>query len=106
LREQCGNLFENKGPAWKEWAESGNVYEDKGSYVFKAGMYMKTSQLMLSRCLRLRQVKTKSRLGIQANSYLISHAMPQALEKAAGGFGLAFLLPAVLGHNSDLDIVG
>jgi hypothetical protein len=32
--------------------------------------------------------------------------MPQALEMAAGGFGLAFLLPAVLGHNSDLDIVG
>ena len=26
--------------------------------------------------------------------------------KAVGGFGLAFLLPAVLGHNSDLDIVG
>ena len=26
--------------------------------------------------------------------------------KAAGGFGLTFLLPAVLGHNSDLDIVG
>jgi hypothetical protein len=47
LREQCGNVYENKGPAWKEWAESGNVYENKGSYVFKAGMYLKTRQLML-----------------------------------------------------------
>jgi hypothetical protein len=26
--------------------------------------------------------------------------------KAVGGFGLAFLLSAALGHNSDLDIVG
>jgi hypothetical protein len=33
-------------------------------------------------------------------------AEPQPLEKAVAGFGLAFLLPAVLGHNSDLDIVG
>jgi hypothetical protein len=48
LREQRGNVYENKGPAWKEWAESGNVYENKGSYVFKAGMYLKTRQLMLS----------------------------------------------------------
>ena len=26
--------------------------------------------------------------------------------RTAGGFGLAFLLPAAFGHNSDLDIVG
>jgi hypothetical protein len=48
LHEQCGNLYENKGPAWKERAESGNVYENKGSYELKAGMSMKTRQLMLS----------------------------------------------------------
>ena len=47
LREQCGDVYENKGPLWKKWAESGNVYENKGSYELKEGMYMKTRQLML-----------------------------------------------------------
>ena len=47
MKELSGYVYENKGLAWKEWAESGNVYEKKDSYVSKAGMYLKTRQLIL-----------------------------------------------------------
>jgi hypothetical protein len=65
----------------EKWAGSGNVYENKGSYVFKAGMYMKTRKLILSRYLRPRQYKTEIRPDGQANPDLISHAMPRPLER-------------------------
>jgi len=45
LRERRGYVYENKGPLWKKWAGSGNVYENKGSYPFRAGMYVKTGML-------------------------------------------------------------
>jgi hypothetical protein len=32
----------------EKWGRGGNVYENKGSYPLKAGMYMKTSRLMFS----------------------------------------------------------
>jgi len=65
LREQHGNVYENKGSmSMMEW-RSGNVYENKGSYASKAGMYMKTCRLMFS--AEIDQVviydrKSKSRL--------------------------------------------
>jgi hypothetical protein len=31
LTEQCGNVYENKGPLWKTPGLSGNVYENTGS---------------------------------------------------------------------------
>ena len=79
LHGRRANVYENKGPLWKEWAGSGNVYENKGSYEFKAGISMKTRRLMLCGCMQFRQNKTTSRLGGQANLCLISHAMPQPL---------------------------
>jgi hypothetical protein len=30
LTELRGNIIENKGPLWKTWGGSGNVYENKG----------------------------------------------------------------------------
>jgi hypothetical protein len=64
--ERSGNIYENKGPSWKKWQRSGNIYENKGSYEFKAGMYLKTRELMWCRCVSSGS-KTKSRLGGQAN---------------------------------------
>jgi hypothetical protein len=31
LNEQHGDVIENKGPTWKAWAGSWNVYEKKGT---------------------------------------------------------------------------
>jgi hypothetical protein len=31
LNDQCGNLYENKGPLWKTRRQSANVVENKGS---------------------------------------------------------------------------
>jgi hypothetical protein len=31
LTDQCGNVAENKGPLWKTWGLSWNVYENKGT---------------------------------------------------------------------------
>jgi hypothetical protein len=45
LTEQCGDVYENKGPLWKIGERSGNVYENKGSYLPKAGMLLKTNGL-------------------------------------------------------------
>jgi hypothetical protein len=45
LTEQCGDFYENKGPPWKTGAGSGNVYENKGSYLYKAGILLKTIDL-------------------------------------------------------------
>jgi hypothetical protein len=46
VNEQHGNVYENKGPLWKKRWLSGNVVENKGTYRLKAGMYLKTQQLM------------------------------------------------------------
>jgi hypothetical protein len=42
LKDQRGNVVENKGPLWKTRRQSGNVMENKGSYVLKAGILLKT----------------------------------------------------------------
>ena len=31
LNELSGNVAQNKGPLWKTWAQSGNVYENTGT---------------------------------------------------------------------------
>jgi hypothetical protein len=31
MNERRGNVVENKGPLWKTWALSWNVYENKGT---------------------------------------------------------------------------
>ena len=41
MTERRGNVYENKGPAWKGQGRSGNVVENKGSYALKAGMFVK-----------------------------------------------------------------
>jgi len=48
LREQRGNVYENKGLLWKKGRRGGNVYENKRSYALKAGMYLKTGRLISS----------------------------------------------------------
>jgi hypothetical protein len=45
MNELCGNVTENKGPLWKTGGKSGNVYENKASYLSKAGMSLKTHGL-------------------------------------------------------------
>ena len=42
MNELCGNVYENKGPLWKTRWQSGNVYENTGTYPSKAGMLLKT----------------------------------------------------------------
>ncbi len=37
LDELCGNVYENKGPAFHGREESGNVVENKDSYALKSG---------------------------------------------------------------------
>jgi len=41
VNELCGNVYENKGPAFSSAGRSGNVIEKKGSYAFKPGMLVK-----------------------------------------------------------------
>jgi hypothetical protein len=41
LREQCGNVIENKGPAFSRPRQYGNLTENKGSYAQEAGMSLK-----------------------------------------------------------------
>ena len=45
VREQCGNVYENKGSVFHGTVKSGNVIENKGSYALKAGILLKTSML-------------------------------------------------------------
>jgi hypothetical protein len=45
VNELSGDVYENKGPLLKEWARSGNVAENKGSYALKAGMLLKTKEV-------------------------------------------------------------
>ena len=44
MSDQCGDVYENKGPAFHERRKSGNVIENKGSYALIAGMLLKTSE--------------------------------------------------------------
>ena len=41
MNEQCGNVYENKGPAFNSSGRSGNVIENTGSYASKTGMLLK-----------------------------------------------------------------
>jgi hypothetical protein len=41
MKEQSGNVHENKGSLWETGWKSGNVVENKGTYEFKAGMLLK-----------------------------------------------------------------
>jgi hypothetical protein len=43
MRDRCGNVIENKGPAFSSAAQSGNVTENKCSYAQNAGMLLKTN---------------------------------------------------------------
>jgi hypothetical protein len=45
MNEQRGNVYENKGSAFRSQPRSGNVIENKGSYALKAGMLMKTKDV-------------------------------------------------------------
>jgi hypothetical protein len=42
LTERSLNVIENKGPLWKTWGRSLNVYENKYTYPFNPGMLLKT----------------------------------------------------------------
>jgi hypothetical protein len=44
MSDQCGDVYENKGPGFHERRQSGNVTENKGTYALKAGMSLKTSE--------------------------------------------------------------
>jgi hypothetical protein len=46
MRDQYGDVYENKGSAFHERGRSGNVAENKGTYTSKAGMLLKTSMLV------------------------------------------------------------
>jgi len=45
LKDQRGNVYENKGPLWKKWRQSGNVVENTDSYTLKAGMLLNIKHL-------------------------------------------------------------
>jgi hypothetical protein len=42
MKERCGNVIENKGPACSSPGQSRNPIENKGSCSLKAGMLLKT----------------------------------------------------------------
>jgi hypothetical protein len=45
MNEQCGDLHENKGPAFGKAQRGGYVIENKDSYALKAGMLMKRNRI-------------------------------------------------------------
>jgi hypothetical protein len=45
LNEQCGNVYENKGPALRIAERSGNPIENTGTYSLKAGTLLKRKGL-------------------------------------------------------------
>ena len=45
MKEQSGNVHENKGSLWETGWKSGNVVENKGTYEFKAGILLKTKDV-------------------------------------------------------------
>ena len=55
IDELTGNVYENKGLLWKVRSRSGNVVDNKSSYVRKAGMFLKKQVVIV-------QVKASDRL--------------------------------------------
>jgi hypothetical protein len=49
LKELRGNVYENKGPAFRSPGRSGNVIENKGSYALKPGILLKIHMLAAGR---------------------------------------------------------
>ena len=45
MNDRCGNVYENKGPAFSSPFRSGNVIENKDSYALKPGILLKISML-------------------------------------------------------------
>jgi hypothetical protein len=45
VNDRCRNVVENKGRVWKTQRLTGNVIENKGSYVLKAGMLLKRKEV-------------------------------------------------------------
>jgi hypothetical protein len=45
MKERCGNVDENKGPAFSGPDQSGNVMENKGTCTLKAEMLLKTNEI-------------------------------------------------------------
>jgi len=45
MKERFGNIYENKGPLWKEPERSRNVIENKCSYTFNMGMLLKRKEV-------------------------------------------------------------
>ena len=45
MNDRCGNVYENKGPAFRSPFRSWNVIENKSSYALKPGILLKTSML-------------------------------------------------------------
>jgi hypothetical protein len=41
--ERSANVYEKKGPQFRNLERSGNVYEEKGTYPFNAVMLLKTN---------------------------------------------------------------
>jgi hypothetical protein len=58
LAERRGNVIENKGPLWKIWGRSWNVYENKGTYPSEAGMLLKTQGVKAGQSERERRPET------------------------------------------------
>ena len=52
-KEQCGNVIENKGPAFSRPRQCGNVIENKCSYAQNAGMLLKRNGVIGNAELRL-----------------------------------------------------
>jgi hypothetical protein len=46
MNEPSGNVTENKGSRLENQPPSGNVYENKDSYLSKAGMSLKTDNVI------------------------------------------------------------
>jgi hypothetical protein len=49
MKERCGNVHENKGPAFRNSQRSGHVVENKDSYSLKPGMLLKKQVVRLGR---------------------------------------------------------
>ena len=45
VKVQCGNVYENKGPACSSPAQTGNVIENTYSYAQSAGMLLKKKEV-------------------------------------------------------------
>jgi hypothetical protein len=46
LNERTGNVYENKGPAWKTRGQSVYVFENAGTYLIYPGILLKIKELI------------------------------------------------------------